>query len=158
MTAGGDQLNGSFEAVSEFTRAAIAEGAALKQHQAFAGGEGRCSRFLEGLEGLARFSAIEAAEVEAAPAWIDAALDQAVDGPIPRCRVISPDQMDGHGLMMAWMVQGHPIVTESVRRIRNRYRHAAANLGSPWDSICRHQKVLNLLIKMSELMKSLVSN
>ena len=119
MTAGGDQLNGSFEAVSEFTRAAIAEGAALKQHQAFAGGEGRCSRFLEGLEGLARFSAIEAAEVEAAPAWIDAALDQALDGPIPRCRVISPDQMDRHGLMMAGMEQDHPIFTESIRRIRS---------------------------------------
>ena len=118
MTAGGDQLNGGFEAVSEFTRAAIAEGAALKQHQAFAAGEGRCSRFLEGLEGLARFSAIEAAEVEAAPAWIDAALDQAVDGPIPRCRVISPDQMDRHGLMMAGMAQDHPIFTESIRRIR----------------------------------------
>jgi precorrin-8X/cobalt-precorrin-8 methylmutase len=70
------------------------------------------------LEGLARFSAIEAAEVEAAPVWIDAALNQAVDGPIPRCRVITPDQMNRHGFMMAWMVQDHPIFTESIRRIR----------------------------------------
>ena len=119
MTAGGDQLNGGFETVSVFTRAAIAERAALKQHQAFAAGEGRCSRFLEGLEGLARFSAIEAAEVEAAPAWIHSVLDQAIDGSIPRRRVISPDKMDGHGLMMAGMSQDHPIFTESIRRIRS---------------------------------------
>jgi precorrin-8X/cobalt-precorrin-8 methylmutase len=71
------------------------------------------------LEGLARFSAIEAAEVEAAPAWIHGVLDQAIDGPIPRRRVISPDQMDGHRLMMAGMSQDHPIFTESIRRIRS---------------------------------------
>ena len=118
MTAGGDQLNGGVEAVCEFTRAAIAEGAALKQHQAFAGGEGRCSCFFQCLNGLARFSAVEAAEVEAAPAGIHAALDQVIESPIARGRVISPDQMDRHGLMMAGMTQDHPIFTESIRRIR----------------------------------------
>jgi hypothetical protein len=75
VTAGWDQLNGGFEAVGKFARAAIAEGAALKQHKAFPRGEGRCSCFFQRLNGMARFSAVEAAEVEAAPAGIYAALD-----------------------------------------------------------------------------------
>ena len=44
-------------------------------------------------------------------------------GPVARGGVISPDQMDRHGLMMAWMAQDHPIFTESIRRIRAALGH-----------------------------------
>mgnify|MGYP001282109171 CR=1 FL=1 len=119
MTGAGNELKGGFETVGELARAAVAEGAALEQHHTFSGGERWCSGFFKGLSSLACFSPIEAAEVEAAPALIHATLDQAVDGPIPRCGVIPPDQVDWHGVMMTGMEQDHPIFTESIRRIRS---------------------------------------
>ena len=37
---------------------------------------------------------------------------------LSRAGVITPEQMDRHGLMMAWMVKTTRIFTESIRRIR----------------------------------------
>ena len=63
-------------------------------------------------------SPIEAAEVESAPAGVDNPMDQGVDAPVPRCRVITPDHMNRHGSTMAWMAQDHTIFTENILRIR----------------------------------------
>ena len=142
MAAVGDQRQRGFEAIRQLGGAAIAEGTALQQHQAFTAREGRRSGLIEGLGRLTGLGTIEAAEVEAGPAGIHHFLDQAVDGPVPRGGVITPDQMDRHGSMMAAMAQDHPIFTESIRRIR-------VALG-PTDLELLQQQVLERLITSFE--------
>ena len=69
----------------------------LQQYQAVTATKRRCAGFLQRLSCLAGFCTIKTTEVDAAPAGIDDLFDQTMKGSVSRCRVITPEQMNGHG-------------------------------------------------------------